>query len=297
MTVLWALVVVVNKRALALVRPVAVNFWVRGACIVSLLAIAAPLRATGAWPHAFGIDRGAAGWISLSALVTWLVGFNAYYVALRRGRVSVVAPLTSTDPVWTAVFAWLLTGAAIGLPTVAGLGLATAGIVLVSRWMEPDEATASTGPATALAVVPVAVLAAVAWGLGPVFVDLALRSYGTSTVAMMLLSQAVGMALLGLYLALRREPLTTRPLDPAERRRAARLLAAAGILEALVTVLFYFCIETLGPVLTMLVMATTPLFTMALGAGLLRERVGARLLAAALVTMSGVALAVLDGAL
>ena len=46
----------------------------------------------------------------------------------------------------------------------------------------------------------------------------------------------------------------------------------------------------------MLVMATTPLFTMALSAGLLRERVGARVLAAALVTMSGVAVALLDGA-
>lgn len=296
MTALWALVVVVNKHALVLVRPVAVNFWVRGACIVSLLALAVPLRATGVWPGAFGIDRGAAGWITLSALATWLVGFNAYYVALRRGRVSVVAPVTSTDPVWTAVFAWLLTGAAIGAPTVAGLALATLGIVLVSRWMEPDGATAAR-TATALAVVPVAVLAAVAWGLGPVFVDLALASYGRATVTMMVMSQAVGMALLGLYLALRREPLSTRPLTAGERARAARLLIAAGVLEALVTVLFYLCIEALGPVLTMLIMATTPLFTMALGTTLLRERVGVRLLAAALVTMSGVALAVLDGAL
>ena len=47
----------------------------------------------------------AAGYIALSAFATWLLAFNFYYYALRGGRVAVVAPITSIDPLWTAVFA------------------------------------------------------------------------------------------------------------------------------------------------------------------------------------------------
>jgi drug/metabolite transporter (DMT)-like permease len=48
-------------------------------------------------------------------------------------------------------------------------------------------------------------------------------------------------------------------------------------------------------VLTMLIMATTPIFTMAFGVAFLRERVGLRLALAAVVTVAGVMLAALDG--
>jgi len=50
-------------------------------------------------------------------------------------------------------------------------------------------------------------------------------------------------------------------------------------------------------VLTMLVMATTPAFAMVFGYLALGERVRPRLVAAALVTLAGVVLAVLDGSL
>ena len=70
---------------------------------------------------------------------------------------------------------------------------------------------------------------------------------------------------------------------------------AAGLLEAAVSVLFFLSIAALGPVLTMLIMATTPVFTIVFGVAFLRERVGLRLALAALVTVAGVMLAALDG--
>ena len=112
---------------------------------------------------------------------------------------------------------------------------------------------------------------------------------------MMLLSQALGALMLGGVLLLRRTPLAARPLTPETRRRAIRLIVLAGLLEASVSVLFYLCIVAIGPVLTMLIMATTPVFSIVLGVVFLRERPGLRLTLAAAVTVAGVLIATLDG--
>ena len=322
MTALWALVVIVNKRVLAYVEPTAVNFFVRIAAVVGLLAITVPLTVLRLWDNGFGINAAAAGWMALSAVATWLIAFTAYYYALRGGRVAAVMPICGTDPLWTALFAWLILGAAFGGLTLAGMAVAMSGVVLITRWMESDEGPAGPlaeagalagaahgdvlpGPAESsgggepqpgrLRIVILAVIAAGGWGIGPVFIDLASTSYGKPTASMMLLSQLLGMLMLGVVLLARRRPLTTRRLTAPERRRAARLLVAAGLLEAMVSVLFFLSIAEIGPVLTMLIMATTPIFTIVFGVAFLRERVAPRLVFAAVVTVCGVMLAALDG--
>ena len=328
MTALWALVVVVNKKILESVTPVAVNFLIRMATIAGLLLLTVPLTVFGLWSNGFGINAEAAGWIALAAVATWLVAFNAYYFALRGERVAVVAPICSTDPIWTAFFAWLLLGAALGGATLAGMTVAMGGVVLISRWMDecggPEEelagaaalagaahgdvlpdgsaardcdaaAAARTPAATKARLIGLAVLTAAGWGFGPVLIDQAATAYGRATATMMLLSQVLGALMLGGVLLLRRTPLAARPLTPAARRRATRLIVIAGLLEASVSVLFYLCIVAIGPVLTMLIMATTPVFSIVLGVVFLRERPGVRLTLAAVVTVVGVLIATLDG--
>ncbi len=341
MTALWALVVIVNKKVLEDVHPVAVNFFVRIIAIVGLVCITVPLTVFHLWTNGFGINAAAAGWIALSAVATWLIAFNAYYYALRGGLIAVVAPISSTDPLWTAVFAWLIVGTAFGALTVAGMAVAMAGVVLISRWMDAgDEAgggaiagathgdvlpvdgsaggVAAAGGATAagaasasvaadVALTPVsaadsrvrlitlAVVAAAGWGIGPVLVDLASKAYGKPTATMMIESQVLGMVMLGALLLVRRTPLTTRRLERPRRRRAILLLVAAGALEAAVSVLFYLSIANIGPLLTMLIMATTPVFSIVFGVVLLRERPSPRLVLAAVVTVAGVLLATVDG--
>ena len=331
MTALWAVIVVVNKKVLESVSPVAVNFFIRLVTVAGLLLITVPLTALDLWSNGFGINAEAAGWIALAAVATWLVAFNAYYYALRGERIAVVSPICSTDPIWTALFAWLILGAAFGAATLVGMGIAMAGVVLISRWMG-EGAAAETGklagagalagaaygdvlpggvggaaaagdaggrrPAAAIApvrLITLALLAAAGWGLGPIFIDLAAGAYGRTTATMMLLSQVLGAIMLGGVLLLRRTPLTPRPLSPPERRRAVLLLVISGLLEAVVSVLFYLSIAAIGPVLTMLIMATTPVFSIVLGVVFLRERPGLRLTLAAAVTVAGVLIATLDG--
>lgn len=359
MTALWALVVVVNKKILESVTPVAVNFFIRLVAIGGLLAITVPLTVFGLWDNGFGINAEAAGWIALAAVGTWVVAFNAYYFALRGERVAVIAPITSTDPVWTALFAWLIVGAAFGAATWAGMAVTMAGVVLISRWMDegsgapgaeltgaaalagaahgevlPDEpaardcpspdalavaalpsaaapAAARTSPAAPAAadcpppaahtgaakakLIGLAVLTAAGWGLGPVLIEQAAEAYGRATATMMILSQALGALMLGGLLLWLRPPITARPLTPDARRKAVRLIVLAGLLEAAVSVLFYLTIVALGPVLAMLIMATTPVFSIVFGVVFLRERPGLRLSLAAAVTVAGVLIATLDG--
>ncbi len=339
MTALWALVVVVNKKVLESVSPVAVNFFIRLATVAGLLLITVPLTALDLWDNGFGINAEAAGWIALAAVAVWLdrlqrLLLRAARRADRRRRADLQHRPDLDGPVRLAAPRHRLRrrharghgrrdgGRRAHLPLDGrGHGCRDGGGgrggALVerrrgrARWPEPRTATslpdgAKGGAAAAGAggpdatsapvrLVALAVLAAAGWGLGPVFIDLAAGAYGHTTATMMLLSQVLGAIMLGGVLLLRRTPLTPRPLSPPERRRAILLLAASGMLEAVVSVLFYLSIEAIGPVLTMLIMATTPVFSIVLGVVFLRERPGLRLTLAAAVTVAGVLIATLDG--
>ncbi len=311
MTALWAIVMIVNKRTLSYVSPLALNFFLRGVSALGLVAVTVPLTVFDLWPNGFGIDRASAGFIALSSLVTWLLAFSTYYYALRAGSVSVVAPIAGTDPVWTAVFAFVILGATIGAPTIAGLAVAMIGVWFIARWMEdePDvtvdalggpayepRAADAGGPAAPRAVIiALSLVTAAGWGLGPILIDLANTAYGRVTATMMIESQVLGMLILGAVIAVRRIPLTPRRLSPSDRRLAVRLILVTGMLETVVTILFYLCVQHIGPVLTTLVMAASPVFAIAFGFVALRERVSLRLVAAALLTLGGVILAVSEG--
>ncbi len=319
----WGVVSVVNKRLLDDVRPLALNFLVRLVATAGLLLVAAPLTVFGLWPYGFGISLESALLIAASATVTWVVGFTAYTYALRAGRVGVVTPLTSTDPLWTALFSFVLAGAALYLSTLAGMAVTMLGVVLLSRWMgdttmaggAPDEVAAAGGAAdaaahgtaggagaahagaggggpSAAAVVLPAVVAAAAWGLSPVLVQLAEEAYGGPSAFMMVESQLLGGVALGAWILWRRAPLWTRRLEGRAKRRVAWLLVASGALEVVFSVLFYLVIDELGAVLAMLLAATAPVFGVVAGVTLLKERLSARLVLAIALTIGGVLIAV-----
>ena len=150
----------------------------------------------------------AAGYIALSATVTWLIAFNTYYLALRLSSVGVVTPIMATDPVFTALFAVLILGASLTSLVLAGLMVATAGVALLSREggeepaVGPDAQVPTPGPASGpitlaapargspgahgtirerLMVVALAIVTAAGWGLGPVFIEKAQRALAGNT--------------------------------------------------------------------------------------------------------------------
>jgi drug/metabolite transporter (DMT)-like permease len=289
-----------NKRVLAYVHPIAVNFFVVVVSVASLVAVTVPLSLLHLWPLGFAMTWAAAGYIAAAAVITWLIAFTAYYYALRSGRVGVVGPLTSTDPLFTALFAALIVGATVTRLTIAGLVVAFVGVALISRWMgdEPGphapalEGAGLPAPgASAATVVALSLVTAAAWGFGPVIIELAERSTGGATTTMMVLGEAFGVLLLAPFVLARRAPLLVVVLQGRERRRVVLLLVAAGALNALFAVLWYLLIEHIGPVLTTLIVATSPVFAILGGLVFLRERLSARLAVGAAVTLAGVFLA------
>jgi drug/metabolite transporter (DMT)-like permease len=296
----WAAVILLNKKVLDYVEPVHVNFAVLVWCAAFMAVVAVPLSALHLWPLGFGLTGTATLYIFVSSIVTWLVAFNAYYYALRAGKSGVVATLSGTDPLFTALFAVVLMGATLAHLTVAGLAIAVGGVVLISRFLgdEPEPhaqvlegALPAPVRASPAVVVTLSLVTAAGWGLGPVLIAMAEQSNGGASTTMMLAGELFGVVLLLPFVLRRRGSLFTRRLRGRERRLAWRLLAGAGFLNAVFAVLFYLLIQHIGAVLTTLVIATAPVFAIIGGAVFLRERIGARLAAGCAVTIAGVALA------
>jgi drug/metabolite transporter (DMT)-like permease len=146
-------------------------------------------------------------------------------------------------------------------------------------------------------VVLLALVSAAGWGLGPVLIQLAQQSVGGTTVSMILIAQGLGFLLLAGFVTARRTPLTARPLTSAERRRMPRLVLFIGAFEGAYAIGFYLLVQNLGPVLTAMISATTPVWAIVWGAVLLRERIGLRLGIGIAVTLLGVFLATADRAM
>ncbi len=298
----WGAVVVLNKKVLDSVRPIPVNFLVLAVSVASLVVVAAPLSLLHLWPVGFAMTWAAVGYVALGSVVTWVIAFTAYYYALGSGKVGVVGTLSCTDPLFTAVFAALIVGTAIAGLTIAGLIVALVGVTLISRWTgdEPEPHAPALegtgGPARGMsggAVVALSLVTAAGWGFSPVMIELAEHSAGGVSTTMMVLGELFGVVLLAPFVLARRAPLFTVSLRGHERRRVVALLIAAGVLNGLFAVLFYVLIEQIGPVLTTLIVGTSPIFAILGGMIFLRERVGARLALGAAVTLAGVFLATL----
>jgi drug/metabolite transporter (DMT)-like permease len=310
----WGLTVVVNKRVLNLVDPIALNVILRGPTLLIMLLFVVPLTVFHVWDLGFDMTWEAAGYMALSATVTWLIAFNTYYLALRLGSVGVVSPIMATDPVFTALFAVVILGASLTSMVLAGLVIATGGVALLSRSGEeepavgpdaqvaPEPSSRSTVRATTVRgsgalrgrtmIIALAVITAAGWGLGPVLIEQAQRALGGNSATMMLMSQAIGLMLV-LPIVLARRRVLLRPLRHGERRLLISLILTSAVLEAVFAVAYYFLIDNIGAVLTVLIIATSPVFSILGGVLLLKEKYDRWLAFGASLTLAGVVMAIL----
>lgn len=313
---MWAAFIILSKRALRFVEPVAFNLIVRVLAFTTLLVIGLPLALTHTSSLDLALTWPALGYMSLSAAIVWLVAFNAYFFALRIGEVTVVSPITSTDPVFTALFAFLLLGTALGTSVIAGLVIAVAGVALIAYWYHPDDdAEEPAGAETVLPAVPrkdavaagpwaslqarwrsvevigLSLVTAVTWGSVPILIQAAIESVGHASLTLLLISQGVGVVVLLPLVLARRRPLLTEKPSHKERRTLILVCVVCGIIEAVFSIAFYLLIEQIGAVLTQIAVALAPVFTLAAGVLLLRERPGWKVIAAGVLTIAGVLLA------
>jgi len=141
-----------------------------------------------------------------------------------------------------------------------------------------------------------ALLATIAWGAYPIFVEAAERAADGPTVGMMLASQLLGAFFLIPFLtAGRRLSRGWRP-PPGSGRRVAWFLLAMGVLELTWGVFFFFLVEELGPVLTSILLTMAPVFAVLGGVVFFRERLNLPAWVGAALALVGVFIASVGGA-
>jgi drug/metabolite transporter (DMT)-like permease len=237
------------------------------------LSVLAPVVLAGSGPvpdletMAIAAGAGAAGAGALGSL----------YLALALGRMSVVAPLSSTAVAIPVLYA--LAGGERPAPVeLAGMALAAAGVILVSRSLESDEAA----PKRERASIALALLAAV--GVGVFFIGMdhaASASAGWTLLASRIAEATVAAAALTV-----RRPAVTGLLDG----RTVAAIVAVGLVDMVGTGAFVLASrESLLSVVSVLA-ALYPVTTALLARGLLGERVPAWQGAGVIAALAGTAL-------
>jgi drug/metabolite transporter (DMT)-like permease len=208
----WAISTLCSSRSSRLIDPMVVVAWV----MLVGLVICLPLAAASGVPSRLGTSAGA--WLLVSGAGN-VGGLLLAYRALRTGKVSLIAPLVSTEGAVAAVIA-LLAGEHLRATVGAALGLAVVGVCLAAVPAEDPERPVA---GSHVAGVALAMGAALTFGVSLYATARASSSLPASWVV--LSGRVIGVLALALPLiALQRLRLT---------RAATPLVVGSGICEVL----------------------------------------------------------------
>jgi drug/metabolite transporter (DMT)-like permease len=197
----WATSTLCSSRSSRMLDPMSVVAWV----MVTGLVICVPLAAASGVPSGLGGHAGA--WLALSGAGN-VGGLLVAYRALRIGKVSLIAPLVSTEGAVAAVIA-LLAGEHLRVAVAGGLGLAVVGVCLAAAPSQREEHRAQGSHPEAVAL---AIVAALCFGVSLYATARASASLPASWVV--LSARAIGVLALALPLAGARRLRLTRPALP-----------------------------------------------------------------------------------
>jgi drug/metabolite transporter (DMT)-like permease len=224
------------------------------------------------------------GWLTLSGLVGFTFGDANYFralVILGPGR---AALLMSLAPVFTALLAWPVLGEMPGPLALLGMALTLGGIMWVIHAREPG-GTPHVEGSVALGVFA-GVLGAIGQAGGSVLSKLALRS-GIDPLSATVVRVAAGAA--GIWLLTGAQGQVSRTLDTLRDRRAALFMACGALFGPFLGVTFSLVsLKYIEAGVAASITASYPLIAIAIAARFHGERLGARIVIGALVTVAGV---------
>jgi drug/metabolite transporter (DMT)-like permease len=219
-------------------------------------------------------DGAATAWAAASG-VFGLVGLSAFYRALAIGRMSIVAPLSATG-VFIPVLVGLASGERPRSLQLAGMVLATVGVVLAGREAPAPDAEARRASRTAVLL---ALLAAV--GFGSFFAGIDRAEESADLVWVLAAARGPSVLVLLAVCAVRRPSLPSSP-------RALATIAAIGLLDLLANLLFVLATGRGLLSVVGVLGALYPAVTVVLARALLHERLTRAQDAGVLVTLAGV---------
>jgi drug/metabolite transporter (DMT)-like permease len=253
---------------------------------VPVLAIA--LTLTGSWAAPT-----ASLWWAVAAGALSALSLSAFYLALARGPMGLVAPIVSAA-VAVPVLSGLLHGDRPGALTTVGLLAIAAGLVIANSPDLPGSggvhviARRPTALAAKLVAPTTALSAVAALGFGLVYVLLARAAGGGAGMAV-LTFRTTSLTLLTLWLLIRRTP------DLPTRRQLA-VLGAVGTADVAAGTAYAAAATASGALLTInsLLYNTYPLVTLALSHLIRHETLTRRQQVASAATLAGALLVLAD---
>lgn len=210
---LWAIATIASSRTSRILGAQVVIAWVMlvGTIAGIPLAIASPLEGP--------VEPLSIFWVLLAG-ICYVGGLLCGYVALKSGKVSIVAPIVATEGAIAAILSVVL-GDPLSITTTILLAVIVIGVVLAS--MEPDRSVqaAIDDPVIARRTIAIAVLSASIFGVGLAATGRAAEVLPLPWVA--LTARVVGTIAIGLPVFLSGRLRATRGTMP--------LLIAAGLGE------------------------------------------------------------------
>jgi drug/metabolite transporter (DMT)-like permease len=203
----WGASTFCSSRSTRLIGPTSVLAWVM---LFGFLLVAPYVAVRG---FASGASAGDLGWLAISSIGS-VGGLGTSYAALRRGKVSIVAPICATEGAIAALLA-VAFGEHLSLTTGISLAVIAVGVTLASVGHAPIEGQ-STYPSIGLALV-----AAVLFGVSLYASGRVGPSLGTGTI--LLGARGLGMLVILLPLLAKRALRITRDALP--------LVVVSGVCE------------------------------------------------------------------
>jgi drug/metabolite transporter (DMT)-like permease len=236
--------------------------------LAGLVLMATIAGATGSFP-----DGRTAVYAALGG-TAGVIAVGAFYRGMAIGRISIVAPVSATGVV-LPVAVGLARGEKPASLALVGIALALVGVILASAEREPD------GSPGLAAGVPLALVAAIGFGVFFLFVAKASEHHQALAAAFVLRLTTVPLVLITLLLL--RQPLRIPP-------RNLRWLVLVGVLDSGANTLYALATDHGLLSLVSVLSSLYPLTTVLLAQALLREHVSRHQKVGIVAALAGVAL-------
>jgi len=252
--------------------------------LTALVFLTVALLVTRGVPWPVWATRTQVVWLGLSGLVGFVFGDTNYFRALVILGPSRAALLMSLAPVFTALLAWPVLGEVPGPKTLLGMALTVGGIMWVVQARKPEQAPHVEG-SIALGVLS-GVLGAVGQAGGMVLSKMALRT-GIDPLSATVVRVAAGVA--GIWVLTAAQGQTSRTFAALRDRSGALFMVSGAMFGPFLGVtLTLVSMKFIEAGVSASITAAYPLVAIAIATRFHGERLGARLVLGALVTVAGV---------
>jgi len=280
---LWAISTNVYKSQSNEATPLAITslkMWL--ALVFMSIIVVLPFRTA-----PFYIPLDSLLYLVASVTVGLIVGDIIYLISQQRIGVSYAFPISNIFPITTYILAIFLVGEEVVAGRFLGVGIAVAGVALISN-EQNSEQTSRERPRKDLLGIGLAITAALCWTFGTVFLQIGVTGVDPldATYIRILFGSAI---LVPVYLGARRGGMS------APTEKATKIVLLGSLLGMSLGTLFYtITVKITGAAIAALLGSSSPLFALPISMAFLRERPTYKAGIGVLLTVLGITLVVVS---